>query len=557
MEQEKTGTEPSVPLTDSAFGAESLTLVPAPLPKYVISQHGYGILKTSLTTKDIRLIKKELTVKPFIPPGAPVKPDPFSVFMESPQRLWVPREWGIQKFGEPDVYRMSTGYDCSKNLTFKGEMRELQLNILKDWPEIIKSKKPEGRILTVPCGYGKTVMSLWCASKVGKKTLIIVHKEFLMNQFKDEIKRFLPDARVGIIQGPVCDVDNKEIVIGMLQSLVSKTYPKEMFSEFGMVIFDECHHLAAEVFSQVLMFLGSWRMLGLSATPERKDRLSKVFHWYLGDFLAKIENRGKESVEIVKVYHRPLFDGCGSLSIEEYMREPVNHMDKVVLPTLISIIAENTDRTRMIMNIAITLIKTEGRKVLILSDRKSQLAWIHDKIRMGSYGLENEIGFYIGGMKEKDLNISAKKSLVLGTFAMASEGMNVPELDTLILASPKSDIVQSVGRILRKKKEERIRIPKVIDIIDPHQSLLRQSKNRHKFYKFCSYEIKEYNWIGNKFVEREANSLKKVKTSHPPKADGVEATKLPKIGGDLLQQECLSDEDDEDEEEENIVCMIE
>ena len=148
-------------------------------------------------------------------------------------------------------------------------MREKQLGILRDWKKVIESTKPEGRILTVPCGYGKTVMSLWCASQVGRKTLIVVHKEFLMNQFRSEIERFLPSARIGKIQGTVCDVEDKDIVIGMLQSLVLKDYPKEMFQQFGMVIFDECHHLAAEVFSQVLMFVGCWRMLGLSATPDR------------------------------------------------------------------------------------------------------------------------------------------------------------------------------------------------------------------------------------------------------------------------------------------------
>lgn len=500
------------------------------LPKTVVSQYGYGILKIALSTKEIRNIKKELTVRPFVPPGAPVRPDPFSVYMESPQRLWVPREWGVKKYGDAEECRIKEGKDCSERLMFKGDLRPKQLSILKDWEIVMKSKKPEGRILTVPCGYGKTVMSLWCASQVGKKTLIVVHKEFLMNQFRSEIEIFLPNARVGKIQGPVCDIEDKDIVIGMLQSLVIKDYPREMYQEFGMVIFDECHHLAAEVFSQVLMFLGSWRMLGLSATPDRKDNLSKVFHWHLGDFLAKIVDRGKEVLEVQKIFHRPLIEGSGMMELEEYLKEPLGHGEQVNQPRLITRVCENGDRNRMILNIVVSLVKKEGRKVLLLSDRKSQLGWIYEKVFGGKYGLMEEVGYYVGGMNENALAISSKKSIVLGTYAMASEGMNVPELDTLILASPKSDIVQSVGRILRKKQEDREKVPLVIDIIDPHDSLLRQSKKREAFYNSCEYLVKEGYWVGNEFQEREI--LKKTKQ----RRRGMKK---------------------EEDAEENIVCMIE
>lgn len=460
-----------------------------------MSRYGYGILKTEISTKDIRNIKKMLTVRPFVPPGAPVRPDPFSVFMESPKRLWVPREWGRKEFGEPDVTRVPMGDDCSVRLAFKGSLRPKQEHIVKDWVDkVIPSTRPEGRILTVPCGYGKTIMSLWCASQVGRKTLVIVHKEFLMNQFCSEIKKFMPNARIGKIQGPVCDVEDKDIVIGMLQSLVSKDYPESLFTSFGMVIFDECHHLAAEVFSRVLTFLGCWRMLGLSATPDRKDRLSKVFHWYLGDYLAKIEDRGKELLHVWRITHSP---SGGAVDVRAYLNEPLTLSDHVNSPKLITRVCENTSRNMLILKIATKLIQTEDRRVLILSDRKSQLHWIYEEFEKKMKG---HVGYYVGGMKEEALNLSANKSLVLGTYAMASEGMNVPELDTLMLVSPKSDIVQSVGRILRKKIEDRTKTPLVIDIIDKHPSLVRQSKKRVTFYNKNAYTVFNGIW-NNGFIE--------------------------------------------------------
>ena len=475
------------------------------IPKTVISKHGYGILKTEITTKDIRKIKKLLTVRPFVPPGAPVRPDPFSVFMESPKRLWVPREWGRKEFGEPDTVRVSKGEDCAERLRFHGSLRPKQIGIVKDWVnEVIPSERPEGRILTVPCGYGKTIMSLWCASQVGKKTLVVVHKEFLMNQFCNEIRKFLPDARIGRIQGPVCDVENKDIVIGMLQSLVSKDYSSSLFDSFGTVIFDECHHLAAEVFSRVLTFLGCWRMLGLSATPDRKDRLSKVFHWYLGDYLAKIEDRGQELLHVWRITHIQRGTPC---EIEEYLKEPLTVSEHVNSPRLITRICESVSRNSMILNIVTSMIQKENRRVLILSDRRDQLRWLFQEAERIIPG---NCGYYVGGMKEDALNVSATKSLVLGTYAMASEGMNVPELNTLVLASPKSDIIQSVGRILRKKAEDRDKIPLVIDILDKHPSLVRQSKKRVTFYNKNKYKTFDGKW-DNGFIDM-TNKTKTKKT---------------------------------------------
>ena len=85
------------------------------------------------------------------------------------------------------------------------------------------------------------------------KTLVVVHKEFLVNQWKERIAQFLPNAKVGKIQSNVINTKDKDIVIGMLQSISMKEYDESVFSDFGFVIYDECHHLGAEVFSKALL----------------------------------------------------------------------------------------------------------------------------------------------------------------------------------------------------------------------------------------------------------------------------------------------------------------
>ena len=104
-------------------------------------------------------------------------------------------------------------------------------------------------------------------------------------------------------------------------------------------------------------------------------------------------------------------------------------------------------------------------------------------------------GYYLGGMKQENLKETEDKDVMLGTFSMASEGFDCKELDTIILASPKSNIEQAVGRILRKKKEDRLKVPMVIDIVDDFSVFGRQGDKRLKFYKKNKYEIEEIDMI--------------------------------------------------------------
>ena len=129
-------------------------------------------------------------------------------------------------------------------------------------------------------------------SAIEKKTIIIVHKEFLLRQWIERIEQFLPDAKVGRIQAKIIDTEDKDIVICMLQSLSQKEYPKEMFREYGFTIIDECHHMSAEVFSRAFFKVVTHYTLGLSATIKRKDGLTKIIKWFVGDVVVKKERKG-------------------------------------------------------------------------------------------------------------------------------------------------------------------------------------------------------------------------------------------------------------------------
>jgi superfamily II DNA or RNA helicase len=147
------------------------------------------------------------------------------------------------------------------------------------------------------------------------------------------------------------------------------------------------------------------------------------------------------------------------------------------------------------------VLKVESdREVIILSDRRNHLQEIESCLR--SKGL-NKIGYYVGGMKQSDLKESEEQNILLGTYNMVSEGFDLPKLNTLVLASPKSDVEQSVGRIQRQLKEDRKYTPLIIDIVDQFSLFNNQGIKRKTFYKKKGYTIDEVDKLDNKVQLKE------------------------------------------------------
>ena len=444
-----------------------------------LGQRGYSIIKEEHKPNIISEMRKELTVKPFVHKNYAGNNNPFPVYCESIRKLYLPRYFGIQKFGIPKNYKINHGEPI--NIPFAKELRENQKPIVEAFINSTNDEHGGGGIISIPCGYGKTVIGLNIASRLKVKTLIVVHKEFLLNQWKERIVEFVPSARIGKIQANVIKTQDKDIVIGMLQSISMKEYPPNTFDSFGLVIFDECHHLGAEVFSKALLKASCKYTLGLSATPKRDDGLTKVFEWYLGDIVYQIKKRETEEVlvKIIEYYSQE----------EKYCQEERNFKGLVNSAKMVNNICEYLPRTKIIVEELEPLIN-ESRKVLVLSNRVQHLKDIQelvDKLNICT------TGFYIGGMKEKDLQKSIEKDVILATFSMAEEGFDCKELDSIVLASPKSKIEQAIGRILRKKACDRDKVPIVIDIADEFSVFKNQNIKRRKFYKKNKYQIQNIN----------------------------------------------------------------
>jgi superfamily II DNA or RNA helicase len=441
-----------------------------------LGQKGYTIFKKDLSTEQQHSIRTELTAKPYTP-GTPCggnQSNTFPVYRESSQKFYIPRYYGEDKFGVALETRIPEGVDI--DIKFAGELRDNQKPVVKTYLEHVQQRgNTGGGLLELPCAFGKTCLALYLLSQLKKKTLIIVHKEFLLNQWVERIQQFLPGARVGKIQGQIVDIEDKDIVIGMLQSLSMKDYHEATFQSFGLTIIDEVHHISSEVFSCALFKLVTKYTLGLSATMNRKDGTTKIFKMFLGEVVFK-GKRDEEHAVVVRAIEYTSND-------EDFKTVVTDFRGNVQYSTMISKLCAFNHRSEFILRVLSDMLKENpAQQIMILAHNRNLLTYFHDAIKLRNIA---SVGYYVGGMKEAALKESESKKIVVASFAMASEGLDIKSLTTLIMATPKTDIEQSVGRILRERHGN----PVVVDIIDEHDPFKNQWAKRKTFYKKQNYKI--------------------------------------------------------------------
>ena len=559
-----------------------------------IGPRGYTITLKTLPVHFLENIKTELFVKPLENPNFQGS-DPFPVFRISKSKVYLPRFYGIEKYGNT-----KSVLPCGAiiDVPFVGTLRDIQQQTID--ATLINYEKFGGGLASLDTGLGKTVVALKLVNEMKVKTLIIVHAEFLLEQWKERIGQYLPTARVGIIRQNLCQMENVDITIAMLQTVIKREYPKNAFESYGQLIVDECfpghtriltnegiftiydlynlwktgghipdvmsynettkeietkkithawekinknllkfsytggsfectpnhkiltyhgylsaeelgigdyfntgfgytridfiedvinesnfvydievqdnhnfkladfgpivhncHHIGSKTFSSIFYKVQPKYMLGLSATPDRKDGLSKVIYYFLGPQIVNFKREtGKPSVNFI-------------FTKTENFVEKFNKLGKINNPTMITDLTLQVERNQLIIDLTKKLVK-ENRKILILSDRREHCELLLRLLEGVSAGV------YLGGMKTDSRKTTTECSVIIGTYQASGEGFDVPELDTLILSTPKSDITQAIGRILRQKNKNE---PVVYDIVDSFSIFKGQYYKRRKFYK--------------------------------------------------------------------------
>lgn len=449
-----------------------------------LGKKGYTVPKSVLSPPDLEFLQKDLMLKPEIQGvtyGAPKDEGAFPVYRENDKKMYLPRFYGIERYGVPDLSEIEPGMDI--DVPFVKDLRDYQIDIVDKYMAHVSqpistnsSQHASGGILQVFTGAGKTVMAIKIISLLKKKTMILVHKEFLMNQWIERIQEYAPQARVGKIQAQTYDVDNKDIVIAMIQTMYNKPFPQDTYSQFGLTIIDEVHRIGSEEFSKTLLKTITPYMLGISATVVRKDKLTRLLHMFIGPMVYSTEKKQDDPVCVRGIVFKS--------TDHEFNETETDFRGKPKYSTMISKLCNFGPRKDFLVRILQDLREENpDAQIMILAHNRSLLTYLYEAIQHRGFAT---VGFYVGGMKQSQLKATEEQNIVLATYAMAAEALDIKTLSILVLATPKTDIVQSVGRILRMKHEK----PIVVDVVDSHDLFQNQWRQRKTYYRKCNYRIR-------------------------------------------------------------------
>ena len=320
---------------------------------------------------------------------------------------------------------------------FQGELRDFQV-------EAVEAMLPRDfGTLAAPTGSGKTVMALALVAERRQPALIVVHTRELLEQWIDRIGAFLgiPAPEVGIIGGGKVKVGEK-ITVALVQSLYKCA--NEVAPRVGHLLVDECHRAPSRIFTEAVTAFDSRFMLGLSATPWRRDGLSRLIWWYLGDKVHEVEKEALvEAGHVLEadiIWRRTDFEPTYDPS-EEY-------------PRMLSELTQDPARNALITGDVAQEARNTGGVCLVLTDRKAHCeALVNLLVGQGVKAkmLTGDLGNVERARIVEAVNAGRIKVLV-ATGQLIGEGFDCKELSTLFLATPirfNGRLLQYLGRVLR------------------------------------------------------------------------------------------------------------
>jgi superfamily II DNA or RNA helicase len=356
---------------------------------------------------------------------------------------------------------------------FRGELKPFQQDAVN-----IMGRKDFGT-LSAPTGSGKTIMALWLIAQRRQPTIIIVHNKELAVQWGERIQEFLniPKDKIGYIGGGRKIIQGA-ITVALVQSLYKCA--SEVFTNFGKVVVDECHRAPSRTFTEAVTAFDSHYMLGLSATPWRRDGLSKLIYWHLGDVhheinkTALVANGHLLDIEVLErvTEFKPYYD-------------PVNEYSK-----MLSELTTDDARNRLISQDVAEAVGelAPGEVCLVLSDRKHHCAALKGILKH-KFHLSVEILTGDLTLEERRLVVDRVRQgacqVLVATGQLIGEGFDCPNLAVLFLATPirfNGRVIQYLGRVLRPSGAKRR--ARVYDYIDIHVApLVAAAKSRSRVYQ--------------------------------------------------------------------------
>ncbi len=337
-------------------------------------------------------------------------------------------------------------------------------------------------VVVAPSGSGKTIIGLELIARRKLPSLILVHRKQILDQWVERIRTFLsiPKTHIGQYSGVKKKI-GKKITVGLLQSLSRKNDLSSLKDHFGTIIVDECHHIPASTFREVVAQLNPQYLYGLTATPKRKHNDEKLIYVYIGDIVARMETADFTPTSSVVPQPFEVIVRSTNLSIPfEFSSDAFQLLAKVV--------CFDTARNQIIVE---DIIKEagDGRKILVLSERKAHLEVLNLYLKGRCETIVISGDDSVGARKSKGKQIEdGHYQVILSTGQFFGEGVDIRGFTCLILAFPFSfegKLMQYLGRLRDIGIQRRI-----IDYRDKNIPFLeKQYKQRERYYKKSSARI--------------------------------------------------------------------
>lgn len=346
-------------------------------------------------------------------------------------------------------------------IKFKGELTKEQRIIKTETVNLLN--KQGCCILALYTGFGKTCLSLYIASKLSLKTLYINNRITIIEQLKESIEKFTY-SKVQIIQ-PGNKLD-KNCDFYIINAINVPKFKYEFFEDIGTLIVDEIHNMLSEVLSTSLFYINPKYLIGLSATPYRKDGLDVLFDLYFGT---------EKIIRTLNRYHKVY-------KIETpFVPKIETTIDgKLDWGTILNSQAENKERNEKIIKI---LKKYNDRVFIVICKRVSQIKYLEQRLLE-----ENEnISALYGNRKKYDKT----SRIIIGTIQKLGTGFDNPRTNALLLATDiESYFIQTLGRSMRTPTVE----PIIFDIVDKFPRLNKHWLTRKDVYLSHGGEISLLDW---------------------------------------------------------------
>jgi len=364
-----------------------------------------------------------------------------------------------------------------RNYEFTGELLDTETRDQKTVAKqaIMYLKAHRTVLLSLYCGFGKTISAIYLACVAKLKTCVIVHRTVLIDQWIESIEKF-STAKVQVLEGKT--TIDPEADFCLINPLLAGKKNPEFFEEFGMLICDEVHVLCADVFSRAILRFTPKYLIGLSATPQRDDGMDKIL-----DICFGTEARIKRIMQC----HFNVYDlRTGLKPTFEY-----NVQGKINWNSLLDSLIENDIRNQTIAEIAQLY---QDRTILILTKRVEHCRDLVDRLKK----LDQSVTTMTGSSRKYDKTAR----ILVSTFSKLGVGFDDKRLNMLILACDIVNVEQYAGRVFRTYEE---RPPVIIDLIDDHGTLKTHWYTRRQWYLSRGAEISSFKKIHPTFKIKNMN----------------------------------------------------